>query len=176
MVAKAKKGTARKALAIPVPGPGRNSLYREEYADQARKLCLLGAKDSELADFFDVSESTLNLWKLEHPAFSESIRDGKIKADANVADSLYRRATGEHIQLEKIMKKDDGTFEAVRYKQFLPGDPQAAYKWLLNRRRQDWSDSQRVELTGQGGGPITVIELVAPTLANKLDVELGEPE
>ena len=143
-----KASSPRKALAIPVPGPGRKSLYRPEYADQARKLCLLGATDSELASFFEVSDATIDNWKKAHPAFLGSIRDGKVKADAEVADSLYRRATGETIQLEKIMKRDDGSFEAVRYKQFIPGDPNAAYKWLLNRRRQDWTDSTKIDVTG----------------------------
>lgn len=166
-----------KALAIPIPGPGRNSLYREEYAEQAFKLCLLGATDAELANFFEVDERTINNWKKEHPAFFQSIIDGKVKADAEVAHSLYRTATGHQITAEKLVKKADGEFEAIRYKQFIPGDPNAAYKWLLNRRRQDWSDSQRVEHTGKDGEPLTVIHLVAPQLqGGKIDVELGEPE
>lgn len=141
-----KPPAKRKALAIPVPGPGRDSKYRPEFADQARKLCLLGATDQELADFFEVSESTINNWKQQHLAFLESIKAGKIIADAEVADSLYRRATGEHVQVEKLVKKDDGSFEAIRFKQFIPGDPSAAYKWLLNRRRQDWTDKQTIDL------------------------------
>lgn len=145
----AKAPAKRKDLAIPVPGPGRDSKYRPEFADQARKLCLLGAIDQELADFFEVSESTINLWKKEHPAFSESIKAGKVIADAEVADSLYRRATGEHVQVEKLVKKDDGSFEAIRYKQYIPGDPTAAYKWLLNRRRQDWTDKQVIDLNNR---------------------------
>ena len=40
---------------------GRPTKYKEEYAEQAYKLCLLGAKDKEMADFFQVSLSTLNL-------------------------------------------------------------------------------------------------------------------
>jgi hypothetical protein len=137
-----------KALSIPVPGPGRDSKYRPEFAEQARKLCLLGATDEELADFFGVVTATIYNWQKKHAAFLEAIRAGKVIADAEVADSLYKRATGEHIQLEKIMKKEDGTFEAVRYKSYLPGDPTAAYKWLLNRRRQDWTDSSKVEHSG----------------------------
>lgn len=127
---------------------GRPSKYQPEFADQARKLCLLGATDAELADFFEVCEATINNWKIEHPGFLESIRAGKVKADAEVAESLYKRATGEHIQLEKVVKKDDGSYEAVRYKSYLPGDPSAAYKWLLNRRGQNWSDKQVMTLGG----------------------------
>lgn len=144
-----KQKKAGKALAIPIPGPGRDSLYRPEYADQARKLCLLGATDEELADFFEVAVSTVYLWKKKHPAFSEAIRAGKIKADAEVADSLYRRATGEHVQIEKLVKDAEGNYTAMRITQYIPGDPNAAYKWLLNRRRQDWMEKQVIDLTSR---------------------------
>lgn len=152
-----KKGAA---LAIPVPGPGRDSKYRPEFADQARKLCLLGATDVEIADFFGVDVRTIHRWKTQFPAFCHSIREGKIKADAEVADSLYRRATGEHVEIQKLVKKGDD-YEAVKLIQYVPGDPQAAYKWLLNRRRQDWSEKQTVEMTGKDGGPIQTEEVSA---------------
>ena len=35
---------------------GRPTEYKEEYNEQVYKLCLLGAKDKELADFFNVEE------------------------------------------------------------------------------------------------------------------------
>ena len=38
---------------------GRPTLYREEYTEQALKLCRLGATDRELADFFDVHVDTI---------------------------------------------------------------------------------------------------------------------
>lgn len=149
-----KTPTASTDLVVPAKrAAGRPSSYQPEFADQARKLCLLGATDPELADFFEVCEATIHNWKRDHPGFLESIRAGKVSADANVADSLYRRATGEHIQAEKVVKKEDGSYEAIRYQQYLPGDPTAAYKWLLNRRRQDWTDSSKVDVTGS----ITVV-------------------
>lgn len=137
------------ALSIPVPGPGRHSLYRDDYADQAFKLCLLGAIDEELADFFGVSVATIYNWKKEHPAFLEATIAGKLKADAEVAHSLYRSATGHEMTAEKVVKTAEGQFEAIRYKTYVPADPNAAYKWLLNRRRQDWKDKQTVEHTGK---------------------------
>lgn len=137
-----------RALAIPVPGPGRKSLYREQFADMARKLCLLGATDEELAAFFEVNTATIYRWQNEHPAFCEAIRAGKVQADANVADSLYKLATGHHVQAEKVVRKAGGEFEAVRYQQYIPGDASAAYRWLLNRRRQNWSDASKVEFSG----------------------------
>ena len=162
-------------MSIPIPGPGRKSLYREEYGDQAFKLCLLGATDEELADFFNVAVSTVYLWKVEHPAFSEATIAGKVKADAEVAHSLYRSATGHEMTLEKVVKQGD-KFEAVRYKTFVPADPNAAYKWLLNRRRRDWSDKQVHEYSGSLLH-IHSIELVPPKQSGgKIDVHLGSPE
>ena len=61
---------------------GRKSEYREEYAEQALKLCLLGATDKEIAEFFSVSEQTLNSWKKKFPQFLESLKKGKAVADA----------------------------------------------------------------------------------------------
>ncbi|SDY78195.1 hypothetical protein [Nitrosomonas sp. Nm33] len=39
---------------------GRPTSYRPEYAEQAYKLCLLGATDKQLAEFFNVVESTIS--------------------------------------------------------------------------------------------------------------------
>src|SRR5690606_9591061 len=97
----AKKTTQKKATKEKSKG-GRPTDYRPEYCELARNYCLLGAKDTELAVFFGVSESTLNLWKKEHPEFSESIKEGKEEADARVAQSLYHRATGYSHPEEKI--------------------------------------------------------------------------
>ena len=73
---------------------GRPTKYKPEYAEQAYKLCLLGAIDADMADFFNVEVSTLNNWKSEFPEFLESIKKGKMLADANVASRLYQRAMG----------------------------------------------------------------------------------
>jgi hypothetical protein len=167
-------GRQKQELAIPVPGPGRNSLYREDYADQAFKLCLLGATDEELADFFGISVATIYNWKNEHPAFLEATIAGKIKADAEVAHSLYRSATGHEFTAEKVVKVKDESgaekFEAVRYKRFVPGDPAAAFKWLTNRRRQDWADTQKVDL----GLTAELAEIIAAGRARVANLNNGD--
>ena len=87
---------------------GRPTEYRPEYNEQARKLCLLGATDAQLADFFGVSETTINNWKLAHPEFLESLKAGKEKADALVAHALYHRAIGYKHDAVKILTVADG--------------------------------------------------------------------
>jgi hypothetical protein len=87
---RAKNGKSKSAGKTPE----RPSRYRPEFVDHARKLCRLGATDKELAEFFGVAESTLAKWKLAHWGFSESLKEGKSESDAEVADRLFKRATG----------------------------------------------------------------------------------
>lgn len=131
------------------PGPGRDSAYDPSMNEMARKLALLGLTDEEMADFFGVTERTLNNWKTNYPAFFQSLMAGKTIADAQVADSLYRRATGEVVFIEKRVKTDDGKYEIVRLSQQVPADPGAAKLWLTNRRGQNWRDKQEHAHTGE---------------------------
>lgn len=139
---------------LPVPGPGRDSLYTPEMNDAARKLALLGLTDEEMATFFGVHVSTYYRWKAENPAFHEAVNAGKVIADANVADSLYKRATGEHVQIEKVVKNaKTGEHSTIKVMTYIPGEASAAMNWLKNRRRQDWQD--KVDHSHSGSLEIT---------------------
>jgi hypothetical protein len=52
---------------------GRPSKYQPEFAEQALKLCRLGATDKELADFFQVDLGELALWAWESREFFDAI-------------------------------------------------------------------------------------------------------
>lgn len=131
----------------------RPTEYKTEYAEQARKLCLLGATDVDLAEFFNVAKSTINLWKKKHPEFSDSIKKGKIVADAEVAESLYKRAIGIEYT-EKKVRYDGGKEIREVTKKLIPPDPASGIFWLKNRKRDKWRDKQDHEITGKDGGPI----------------------
>ena len=124
--------------------------YREEYAEQARKLCLLGYTDKQLADFFNVSEQTINTWKIKHPQFLESIKRGKEIADVNVVESLYKRAIG--IEYDEIELKTDGKVKSKRVvKKFIPPDTTAQIFWLKNRQPKSWRDKQEIDHQSSDG-------------------------
>lgn len=129
---------------------GRKSSYKEEYANQALKLCLLGATDKELAEFFSVSEQTLNKWKKDYPEFLESLKKGKNIADANVASKLYNRAIGydfeeKHFEIKQVGKEKPSQFvESKRIKKHIPADTTAAIFWLKNRQPDKWRDKKEV--------------------------------
>jgi hypothetical protein len=163
-----KKRSVKRKTAQARPN-GRPTLYRQDYADQARKLCLLGATDAELADFFGVPESTLNGWKLAHPGFLESIREGKVKADAEVANSLRERAVGAEWTEQQAIKIKVGPHqervEVVEVRRAAPPDTQAAVMWLKNRRPRDWRDKQEFE----HAGTLTLESLVTASLKQKTE-------
>lgn len=140
---------------------GRPSKYKEEFNVQVEKLCKLGATDAEIADFFEVVESTVNLWKLDYPEFSESIRRGKIEADANVAASLYHRAIGySHGDVDiRVVGKEIVQTNLIKY---YPPDSVAGIFWLKNRRPKDWRDKQEIEAQITGDLKFTGIEIISP--------------
>ncbi len=128
---------------------GRKTEYKEEYNKQAYKLCLLGSTDKDMADFFEVSETTINNWKLKHPEFLESIKRGKISADANVASRLYKRAIGYEHDEDKIFNNNGEPLIVPTIKHVQP-DTTAAIFWLKNRQPKMWRDSQNIDHTTGG--------------------------
>lgn len=132
---------------------GRPTDYKSQHAEQAYKLALLGLTDVQMADIFGVAESTFNLWKLKHEEFSESLTRGKSLADAQVAESLYKRACGYSHKAVKIFNSD-GAPLIVPYTEHYPPDTPAATLWLKNRQPDKWRDKQDHEHTGKNGSDL----------------------
>lgn len=119
----------------------KNSKYIQEYDLQAEKLCKLGAIDKELAGFFEVTEQTINNWKNDHPTFFESLKSGKLLADAEVASKLYHRAIGyEHTDTKFATHEGKITDQKEYTKHYAP-DTVAAIFWLKNRDPARWRDA-----------------------------------
>ncbi len=123
---------------------GRPTDYREEYAEQALKLCKLGMTNEQLAEFFGVVVSTLYVWRDKHPQFSEALKFGKTFADAEVASKLFHRATGyEHP--EDDIRAVNGEIVITPTVKHYPPDTTAAIFWLKNRQPALWRDKREEE-------------------------------
>lgn len=129
---------------------GRPTKYKTEYAEQARKLCLLGATDEEIANFFDVNVATINRWKNDFPEFCESIKKGKILADANIAERLYCRAMGYEAP-DVDIRAVGGEIIQTPMTKYYPPDTPAAIFWLKNRQRGKWSDKSELDVKSSDG-------------------------
>lgn len=162
--------TRKKPQSRPV---GRPSDYSPDKATQAYKLALLGATDKKLADFFGISESTLNLWKLKEPKFSEALKAGKDEADATISESLYHRAKGySHADIDiRTISVGDGCSTIVQTPiiKHYPPDTTACIFWLKNRQKEAWRDVQRLEHTGKDGAPLNAETASAADLRAELE-------
>lgn len=118
---------------------GRPSKYKPEFAEQASKLCRLGATDRDLADFFKVSERSIRRWELSEPEFCQAIKRSKDELDAQVEQSLFRRAMGYSHPSEKVFMFQGQIVRAETVEHYPPETAAMAF-WLKNRQPSRWRD------------------------------------
>lgn len=171
------KAAADRAFGLPSDDPedkgGRPSSYKPEFAEQAQKLCELGATDIEIADFFDVSDRTVYRWQLKYPEFCQALKAGKQAADDRVERSLYHKATGYTFESEKIFQHQGEIVRASTREHVAP-DTTSMIFWLKNRRPEQWRDRQLVEHTGKDGGPIETVDLSDTEAARRIAFTLAK--
>lgn len=139
---------------------GRPTKYKTEFEEQVYKLCLLSATDVQIADFFEITKSTLYEWKLKYPKFSDAMREGKIKADTDVAKSLHGRAVGSKTVQQRAIKVKEPIFDEnnkkIGDKEKIvvvdlifeePPDTKACEFWLRNRHSDSWREKQEVSVS-----------------------------
>lgn len=133
----------------------RPSKYKKEFAKQAVKLCELGATNALLADFFDVSERTIERWSVEKQEFCRALRIGKDSADDKVERSLYERALGyshPDVHISSYLGAITVTEITKRY----PPDTKAALAWLYNRKPADWHPAPEGGDNGEEAPPVDI--------------------
>jgi hypothetical protein len=86
--------------------------------EKVEVVASMGLIDEQIAVILDISPRTLNYWK-KHPAFLQSLKRGKLKADFQITQSLYQKAKG--------------------------GDTTAMIFWLKNRQPEKWREKMQVE-------------------------------
>lgn len=120
---------------------GRPPKYKKEYAEQARKICKLGATDLQLADIFGVAESTIYKWKLDYPEFSEALGLGKLTAVENVENALYKSCIGYSHKEDKIFNNNGSPLIVPTVKKYPPNIP-AIQLYLTNVKPETWKVKQ----------------------------------
>ena len=135
----------------------RPTKYKLEYNEQAKKLCLLGATDKDLADFFGVNKDTINEWKKRHKKFSDSLKVAKAESDAKVVKSLYQRAIGYDCPDIKFATFEGEITDEKEYIKHYAPDVTACIFWLKNRQPDKWRDMKDMNIGGQEGNPVEII-------------------
>lgn len=125
-------------------GRGRPTKYQKGYAEQAYRLCLLGATNEFLAESFGVAVSTIDKWLSEKEEFSGAVKNGREVADAKVGEALFQRATGYQHPDAHISNYQGDITETPITKHY-PPDPVSMIFWLKNRRPDLWRDKTQVD-------------------------------
>lgn len=150
---------------------GRKTDYRPAFNTQAYKLCLLGATNEKMAEFFEVAESTFYKWMVDYPKFSEAIKRGRVQADAEIANSLYQRAKG-YKHKDVHISNYQGEITITPIVKHYPPDTGAAFIWLKNRA--GWKDKQEHTLGDPDGNPLElIVNFVSPQPKAPTDGESG---
>jgi hypothetical protein len=103
-----------------------------------------------LARFFNVSVSTIWLWRLAYEDFSNAVRLGKKVADERVEQALFDRAVGYDFDTFKIVRDENGQPAiSAPFIEHMPPDVGAIKTWLYNRRPDRWKE--KVEVANTGG-------------------------
>lgn len=137
---------------------GRPTKYKKEFEEQAYKLCLLGATDKKIQDFFGIAESTFYDWKHKHKNFSESLQAGKEIADMEIAHSLRSRAMGASYKKQQPIKVrvpiyNDDHSAIIGYNEEIHmttlhctdvPDTHALEFWLRNRHPDKWNKDKEI--------------------------------
>jgi hypothetical protein len=115
------------------PG-GRPTKYTPEMCNLVMECGREGGTVAEMAAACDVSIQTLYEWSKVHPEFSESFTRGQELAEATWS---------KHVR--EGLKKTPSEFQGA-----------ANLKYMAQRFQERWSERQKIEHTGENGGPLVI--------------------
>ena len=120
-------------------GKGGPSKYDpSQHPHAAQKLCAMGFTDTQLAEFFEVNEATINRWKVDHVEFMRALQVGKEETDALVERSVLKGITGYYVETEEVNAKGD----TKRVKKWVPGNPGVGMRWLSCRKPEMYREKR----------------------------------
>lgn len=133
---------------------GISTIYRADFVRQVLELSQLGLTNKQMAHIFGVAEITFQKWVSTRKDFRDAMNEGKIMADAKVANMMYNTAVGYEVDTVKIMSNRVKDYDAegnlisertealvVPYKKMIEPNFNAQKHWLGMRQKGLWKDS-----------------------------------
>jgi hypothetical protein len=133
----------------------RHSVFREAYAADAEELCRHRAKDSEIAKYFGVRDTTIAAWR-RNVGFWIALKRGRAE-DPDTERSFYDRAVGYDYVREQIgviskrfycnktkrLTRIRVTTVQSSRRIHVPADVRAAMHWLRMHRPEEWGNKRK---------------------------------
>jgi len=149
-------------------GPKRN--FSEEMLQETYDLVgKLGARNKDLADYFDVSTVTIEYWTKKYPIFAKAVKQGRVTNSLRVSKALYSKAIGYSYTSQQVIPNtikeyyENGKLRhqhtepiIVEIQKQLPPDAYAAHKYLAIIMREIWADTSHLNISHQHSGEINV--------------------
>lgn len=156
---------------------GRPTLYRKSMIEQTRNLILMGYTHAQVAKFYNITISSLYLWKTLYSDFSEALNYVKDEADSMVVRSLFETAVGYTERTNTKHTDESGNVKIVRSKKHMAPNLGAIKVWLYNRRPDEWKpEAELVKQDHDDSAPaplLTISYSVDPPVKN-VKVTIGE--
>lgn len=132
--------------------PGRKGVYDDTCPKRGYELAAIGLTNEKLALAFGVDVTTIGLWLKEREEFSDAVRAGKYEFDHGVEKTLLQRAVGyetEEVKEETRKDKNGNIISRVetRVRKQVAPDVTAMIFWLKNRKKSEWADVHKQEIT-----------------------------
>jgi hypothetical protein len=142
----------------------------EDAPERIFALCSrLGATRKDLAAAFGVPEKTLINWVYNIPECKKAYREGSwAYTTGQVEKSLVRSAMGYDVieeTRERVVTIDangdahEGMKLVKTVKKHIPPNHTSLLFYLCNRAKSDWKNINKIEITGEEGGPVQHAEL-----------------
>lgn len=106
----------------------------------------LGLIQEQLCKNMGIAKSTLHVWKKEHPEIEQAWLDGKIAADLEIVNAMFKSAKGYVTQEEVYVRDEVGELVLDKVvKKEVPGNVSAQSLWIKNRMPGFMKDNQLTE-------------------------------
>jgi hypothetical protein len=135
----------QKLTPLIVDATGKGIYDPERHCRLVRALALTGAIDSEIAETLGWSTRHYYHMRELHPELDRAIRLAKLPADAEVAESVYRVATGYRKIEQRAVVTAKGKIEVVDCVVDVGPDGRTGLQWLRQRRPRDWSEPRTTD-------------------------------
>ena len=151
--------------------------------DLVYRLCRdFGATQEDLAEFFEVGQSSFRRWMSAIPELRDAVQRGRDECDSKkVETSLFNRTQGSEVtevHRERPIYKDKETGELVfgdlivtkKVTKSIPPDTLSIIYWLKNRSKDRWRDAQEHDVNLKGKMQFTITSAIPePDAAPKED-------
>jgi len=130
--------------------PGRKTKFLPDMLREVEHLARLGARNEDIADFYQVTLTTLEGWLRNNPEFYKAKKRGGIIADSAVVESMYKNATGyQYTKVEKVFNETEKCTAHKETNIDVKGDTIAQIFWLTNRQPNYWKHMNRIIHEGE---------------------------